>query len=158
MMVTRARFDTTAATPKLFFKAMRWLEADEYATTSEKGASPEAMQAIALTVSQQDGVAPAAALPAPKPIAPKAAPVADDEPPAPPPKKAKPAPVADDEEAPPPPPKKAKPAAAKPAPKEYTNGGEDDVPMPEPEVKKVAAPKAPMASGLASVLSEWDDE
>ena len=166
MMVTRARFDTAAATPKLYFKAMRWLEADEYATTSEKGASSEAIQAIALTVSQQDGVEPAAALPAPKAAkpAPKAAPAPepeeDDEPAAPPPKKAKaaPAPIADDEEPPAPAPKKAK-AAAKPAPKEYDNGGGDEgEEEPAPAVKKAAPVKAAPSAGLAAVLGEWDDE
>ena len=162
MMVTRMRFDTTAATPKLFFKAMRWLEADEYATTSEKGASVEALQAITMTVSQQDGVAPvaaAAALPLPgkKPAA--STPPADDEDEAPAPapkKKAAPAPLPDDEEAPAPAPKRK--AAAKPAPKEYDNGGGEEEPA-EPEVKKSApAAKAAPAAGLAAVLGEWDDE
>lgn len=166
MMVTRARFDTTAAVPKMFFKAMRWLEADEYATTSEKGASAEATQAIAMTVSQQDGVAPAAALPAPKAAKPKAAPAPepeeeDDEPAAPPPKKAKaaPAPIADDEEPPAPAPKKSR-AAAKPAPKEYDNGGSDEgeEEPPAPVVKKSAPAKAAPSAGLAAVLGEWDDE
>ena len=162
MMVTRMRFDTTAATPKLFFKAMRWLEADEYATTSEKGASVEALQAITMTVSQQDGVAPvaaAAALPAPKAAKAAPAPAMDDEDEAPAPapkKKAAPAPLPDDEEAPAPAPKRK--AAAKPAPKEYDNGGGEDEPA-EPEVKKSApAAKAAPAAGLAAVLGEWDDE
>lgn len=162
MMVTRMRFDTTAATPKLFFKAMRWLEADEYATTSEKGASVEALQAITMTVSQQDGVAPvaaAAALPAPKAAKAAPAPAMDDEDEAPAPapkKKAAPAPLPDDEEAPAPAPKRK--AVAKPAPKEYDNGGGEDEPA-EPEVKKSApAAKAAPAAGLAAVLGEWDDE
>lgn len=172
MMVTRVRFDTSVATPKVFFKAMRWLEADEYEITSEKGASPEALKAITLTVSQQDSVpdvAPAAALPAPvaapkKKAAPvaddeepapapkkKAAPVADDEAPAPAPKK-KAAPVADDEEAPAPAPKK------KAAPKEYGNGGGDGEEDAEPVLKKSAPAKVAPAAGLAAVLGEWDDE
>ena len=163
MMVTRVRFDTSVATPKVFFKAMRWLEADEYTTTSEKGASIEALQAITMTVSQQDGVAPvaaAAALPLPgkKPAA-IAAPAPDEEEEAPAPapkKKAAPAPLPDDEEAPAPAPKKK--AAAKPAPKEYDNGGGEEEPA-EPEVKKSApAAKAAPAAGLAAVLGEWDDE
>ena len=174
MMVTRMRFDTAAATPKLFFKAMRWLEADEYTTTSEKGSSMEAIQAITMTVSQQDKV-PAASAPAPLP-APKAkakpvpAPADDEEPPAPAPKaKAKPAP-ADDDEAPAPTPKaKAKPAPlpddeeppapapkAKAAPKEYAQGGEDEgEPVKRPSA---AAAKPSPAAGLAAVLGEWDDE
>lgn len=162
MMVTRARFDTNAATPKLFFKAMRWLEADEFALTSEKATSAEAIQAITMTVSQQDGVAPAAAaaLPAPKPAAkptPAPAPAADEEPPAPAPKaraKKAPPPPADDDAEPPAPPPKARTAA----PKEYAQGGEEEEP-PAPVVKKSAPAATPTANpGLAAVLGEWDDE
>ena len=40
-LVTRLRFDTKAAVPKLFFQPVRWLEDDEYATAVEKGQSPE---------------------------------------------------------------------------------------------------------------------
>lgn len=163
MMVTRLRFDTTAATPKLFFKAMRWLTEDEFAITSEKGSSIEAIQAITMTVSQQDGVAPAAAapLPAPKPKAkpaPEPEPEEEEEPPAPAPKaKAKPAPLPDDEEAPAPAPKPRAKAATKPAPKEYAQGGEEE--EAAPVVKKAAAAPAPVANAsLAAVLDGWDDE
>ena len=143
--VTRLRFDTTAAVPKLFFKAMRWLDDEEYATTTEQGLSAEAQKAITMTVSQQDGVAPVAAaapiaLPGKEPKVAKAAepapePDADDEPPAPAPKAKK----------------------AKPAPKEYSDDGEA---LPEPEVKKTAkaAAAAPAGGGLNDVLSAWDDE
>ena len=101
-----------------------------------------------MTVSQTDGVAPAASTPAPLGI------------PGTPPKAAKPAPVAEPEvedEPPPPPPKAAKAAKpAKPAPKEYDNGGEE---TPEPEVKKAAKPApVPASGGLNDVLSAWDDE
>lgn len=166
MMVTRVKFDTSVSTPKVFFKAMRWLTDDEFPTTSEKGASIEAIQAITMTVSQQDGVPAAsapAALPGPKPKAVAApAPAADDdEAPAPAPKKkTAPAPAAEDDEAPAPAPKKrAAPAAAKPAPKEYAQGGEEEDEAAEPVVKKAAPAAKPTANpGLAAVLGEWDDE
>ena len=145
--VTRLRFDTQSATPKLFFKAMRWLSDDEYVTTTEQGTSADAIKAITMTVSQQDGVAPATAPAAPLGIPgtpPKAAKVAP-----------APEPAADDEEPPVAPPKPKAKAAAKPAPKEYDVGGDE----PEPEVKKAAPAKAaPAGNGLASVLSAWDDE
>jgi hypothetical protein len=163
MLITRMKFDTKAATPKLFFKPMRWLTDDEYAITQEKGSSPEAIQAITMTVSQTDGV-PAAAAPAPfagqapkAKAAPAPAPEEEDEAPAPVPKakaKAAPAPLPpeDDEAEAPAPAPKAK-AKAKPAP---LPPEEDD----EPVVK--AAPAKPQASvpaaGLAKTLSDWDDE
>jgi hypothetical protein len=139
--VTRLKFDTNAPVPKLFFKAMRWLDDEEYAITSAAGTSADAIKAITMTVSQQDGVAPTVAAAAPialpgKP--PKAAPLPpeeDDEPPAPAPKKAA---------------AKAKPALPP----------EDDEPV-EPEVKKASAkPAAPAPAGgkLTDVLSAWDDE
>ena len=62
-LVTQLRFDTKAPVPKLFFKPVRWLSEAEYAVCAEKGASPEAVSAITMTVSQQDGVAVAAAAP-----------------------------------------------------------------------------------------------
>jgi hypothetical protein len=148
--VTRLRFDTTAAVPKLFFKAMRWLDDEEYAITTEQGNTPEAIKAVTLTVSQTDGVAPAASTPAPLGI------------PGTPPKAAKPAPapapVPEVDDEPPPPPKATKAAKpAKPAPKEYDNGGAEE-PV-EPEVKKAAKPApVPASGGLNDVLSAWDDE
>lgn len=143
MMVTRMRFDTTAAVPKLFFKAMRWLEDDEYATTVEQGRSADAQKAITMTVSQQDSVPVAQTMAGPKP---KAA--------------AKPAPVVEPEEddEPPAPAPKAKAAVkAKPAPKEYSDDGEA---LPEPEVKKPAkaAAKPAVSADVAAVLGDWDDE
>lgn len=65
MVVTRLKFDTRAAVPKLFFKALRWLTDDEYATATEKGQSREAISAVTMTVAQTD-----------KAPAPQAAPVA----------------------------------------------------------------------------------
>lgn len=54
-VVTELRFDTKAATPKLTFKATRPLDEDEFNLAQEQGASPDAQQAIKLTVFKQDG-------------------------------------------------------------------------------------------------------
>lgn len=51
-LVTRLRFDTKAAVPKLFFQPVRWLEDDEYAVVLEKGKSAEAKNAITMSVSK----------------------------------------------------------------------------------------------------------
>lgn len=45
-VVTEMRFDTASATPKLTFKAVRYLEADEFANVQAKGKTPEAKIAI----------------------------------------------------------------------------------------------------------------
>jgi len=55
-VVTEARFDTNAATPKLTFKAVRPLTEEEFETCQKAGQSAAAKQAITFTVSQQDGV------------------------------------------------------------------------------------------------------
>jgi hypothetical protein len=85
-VVTEMRFDTGSATPKVTFKPVRFLEADEHAVVIEQGKTPTAQKAITMTVAQADGVttAPAIAAPAPevkeeKPVAKKeAAPVPDE--------------------------------------------------------------------------------
>jgi hypothetical protein len=51
-LVTRLRFDTKAAVPKLFFQPVRWLEDDEYAVSIKKGASTEAKMAVTMSVSK----------------------------------------------------------------------------------------------------------
>jgi hypothetical protein len=145
MLITRLKFDTKAPVPKLFFKPMRWLTDDEFASTQEKGQSEEAIKAITMTVSQTDGVGAVAAPAAFEGTPPKAK---------------KPAPVVEaeeEEEAPAPAPKaKVKKAAPAPVVEE-----EDEAPAPEPTVR-AAAPKAkaavPAASGLAATLADWDDE
>lgn len=132
-VVTRMKFDTTAESPKLFFKAMRWLTDDEYAIAAEKGKSEEATRAVSLNVSTMDGVKPLD-LAGSKP---KAAPA--------------PAPVVEEEEAPAPAPKKAaaKPKAEEPA----------EEPA-EPAVRKAEAKPSsvPAKKSLADVVSDWDDE
>jgi hypothetical protein len=54
-VVTEMRFDTSSATPKLTFKAVRPLEVDELATAQEKGASNESKTAIANNPAMLDG-------------------------------------------------------------------------------------------------------
>jgi hypothetical protein len=54
-VVTEMRFDTSSATPKLTFKAVRPLEVDELATAQEKGASNESKTAIANNPATLDG-------------------------------------------------------------------------------------------------------
>lgn len=49
-VVTRIKFDTASESPKLFFKAMRWLTEDEYETAKGKGESMDATRAITMTV------------------------------------------------------------------------------------------------------------
>lgn len=64
-VVTEMRFDTSSSTPKLTFKAVRYLEADEFANAQQAGKSPEAKQAIGSTPAELDG----GKLPAPAPKA-----------------------------------------------------------------------------------------
>jgi len=53
-VVTRLRFDTKAPVPKLFFEAKRWLTDDEFAVSTEKGQTREALNAVTMTVAQTD--------------------------------------------------------------------------------------------------------
>lgn len=155
-LVTRLKFDTSVATPKLFFKAMRWLENDEYALCQERGNSVDAKQAITLTVAAMDGVAAprAETIPGRQPKAtPAPAAVEDAEPPAPPPRKAKAAALPPEEdEAPAPAPKRARTVKPTPAVQD-----EDDEPVARPTPVKAAAAVAPQG-GVSKILAEWDDE
>jgi hypothetical protein len=80
MVVTRLRFDTKAAVPKLFFKPARWLDDTEYAVALEKGQSEDAKRAVSMTVAQADGVKTPAplAMEGKRPTAAKAAPVVEE--------------------------------------------------------------------------------
>ena len=161
MLVTRLRFDTKSESPKLFFKAMRWLEQDEFEICRAAGQSPDAIKAITMNPAQMDGVAstaapvavpgnrPTAAAPAPAPVAapapaPAPAPAVDVEPPAPPPKPRKPRAATNGAAAP-----AAAPVAA-PAPAAEP---------PEPTLipSAPAAPPAVATGNLANILDEWDD-
>lgn len=55
-VVTEMRFDTASSTPKVIFKPVRFLEANEIATAIEQGQSAAAKRAITMTVAQADGV------------------------------------------------------------------------------------------------------
>jgi hypothetical protein len=57
-LVTRLRFDTKAAVPKLFFQPVRWLEDDEYAVAVKKGESTEAKLAVTMSVAKPAEKAP----------------------------------------------------------------------------------------------------
>jgi hypothetical protein len=131
-VVTRMKFDTKSESPKLFFKAMRWLSEDEYETVEHKSTTPEADKAITMTVAKVDNVPPAQ-LEGKPPVKALAQPkVEEDEEPAPPPPKAK--------------------KAAKPAPTVEE--------VDEPEVRETIAkkPVVDAKSPLAKMVSEWDDE
>jgi len=138
-VVTRMKFDTASESPKLFFKAMRWLTDDEFAEATKQGATSEAKKAITMDAAGMDMGKPTDAL---KGAAPKA--------------KAAPAPEAEEEdEAPAPAPKPKAKAKGAPPPEQEA---EDDE---EPVVKKAAAAKptaVPGKKALADVVADWDDE
>jgi hypothetical protein len=72
-VVTEMKFDTSSATPKIGFKALRYLSAEEYAEAKLKGETPEAIEACKTTVFAADygsNDAAAAPAPAPKPTTP----------------------------------------------------------------------------------------
>jgi hypothetical protein len=73
-VVTEMRFDTASATPKLTFKALRYLEEDEFINSQEKGKTQEAKTAIGSTAADLD----TPKLTAPKPVAKKETPVAEE--------------------------------------------------------------------------------
>ena len=52
------RFDTSSATPKLTFRAVRPLSVEELAESKSQGDSPDALAAVTQTVQQVDGDAP----------------------------------------------------------------------------------------------------
>jgi hypothetical protein len=54
-VVTEMRFDTNSSTPKVVFKPVRFLEANEIGTAIEQGKSKAAISAITMTVAQTDG-------------------------------------------------------------------------------------------------------
>ena len=73
-VVTEMRFDTSSATPKLTFRAVRPLSVEELAESKAQGDSADALAAVTQTVQQVDGDAPKPSpfiepTPAPKPAA-----------------------------------------------------------------------------------------
>ena len=68
-IITEMRFDTSKPTPCLIFKPVRPLEDDELRIAIDMREHPDTQRAVALTVSQMDGVVPAPA-PAPTSVKP----------------------------------------------------------------------------------------
>ncbi len=137
-VVTRMKFDTASESPKLFFKAMRWLTDEEFAQATTQGETADAKKAITMDAAGMDMGKPADALKGKAPVA-----------------KAAPAPEAEEEDEAPAPAPKAK-AKAKPAP--VVEEAEEEE---EPVVKKAVAAKptsVPTKKSLADVVSDWDDE
>jgi hypothetical protein len=64
-VVTEAKFDINSSTPRLTFKAIRWLNEEELDNAIKQSKSPASVQAITMTVAQVDKVEEASA-PAPK--------------------------------------------------------------------------------------------
>jgi len=64
-VVTEMRFDTNSATPKVNFKAVKFLEADQHQIAIKQGQTDVAKRAITMTVAEVDGVK-TKALPTPK--------------------------------------------------------------------------------------------
>lgn len=62
-VVTEMRFDTSAQSPKLTFKPVRFLETNEFMEAMEQGKTPDALKAITMTVSQADGIGDIAGTP-----------------------------------------------------------------------------------------------
>ena len=129
-VVTRMRFDTKSESPKLFFKAQRWLTDEEYEVVEEQAASNAALKAVTMTVSKMDNVPTLLKLEGRPPS--KTKPVAN---------------VEEDEVAPPPKAKKAKLAPV---------ADEPDEPVVRKEAPK--KPEAPTKGSLADMVSDWDDE
>jgi len=144
MVITRMKFDTKAESPKLFFKAMRWLTEDEFETATKQGEHPDAAQAVVQTAGAMDKAKPADSLAGTPPKAKaKVAPAPEPEP------------EEEEGEAPPPPPKAAaKPKAAPaPAPEE-----EEEEAAPVVREKAAKTNAVPAKKDLASVVANWDDE
>jgi hypothetical protein len=68
-VVTRIKFDTDAAVPKLFFKAIRWLTDAEYEKVQEQGKSEDAVRAITMSAFAIPAAAPVALPGAPPKLA-----------------------------------------------------------------------------------------
>jgi hypothetical protein len=136
MVVTRMKFDTKAESPKLFFKAMRWLTDTEFAAATEAAASTEATQAVVM-MAQAKGSSPALAL--------------QGEPP-------KAAATEEAEEA-----IAAVQAESKSVQKrKAAQQAEEDEPAVEPAKRKAASKASDSVpekkSNLASIVGDWDDE
>lgn len=147
-VVTRMKFDTASESPKLHFKAMRWLTDDEYPNVKEQGESDDAIKAVTMSVAKMDNVT--------KPVDPG---IGGTRPTASKPK-AEQAPVEENDEAeapPPPPPKPRTRAATKPKAEPVEQAEETAEPVVRKEEKKPNAVPA-AKSNLAAMVDDWDDE
>jgi hypothetical protein len=148
-VVTRMKFDTTSESPKLHFKAMRWLTDDEYPNIKEQGQSDDAIKAVTMTVAKMDNVTKPVdpSIGGTRPSASKA--------------KAEEAPAAavedeDEDEAPPPPPKAKAKAKPKATPVEAAAEEAAEPVVRKEEKKPNAVPAA--KSNLAAMVDDWDVE
>lgn len=64
MLVTRMKFDTKAAVPKLLFRPAAWLDEDQYEVVKKQGATDDAKRAIKMSFAAPSAE-PKVALPAP---------------------------------------------------------------------------------------------
>ena len=129
-VITRMKFDTKSESPKLFFKAMRWLTDDEFPTIQQQGKTDAAVKAVTMSFSKSESVAAPALLKLEG-------------------KRLAPAVVEEEEEAPAP---KAK-TKAKPAP---LPAEDDEEPVVRKEEKKPnAVPKA--KADLSAMVDDWDE-
>ena len=139
-VVTRMKFDTASESPKLFFKAMRWLTDEEFAQATTQGETADAKKAVTMDAAGMDMGKPADALKGKAPAKAKVQPVEE---------------LFEEEEAAAEVPAPKAKAKAKPAP--VVEDEEDE----EPVVKKTVAAKptsVPTKKSLADVVSDWDDE
>ena len=139
-VVTRMKFDTASESPKLFFKAMRWLTDEEFAQATTQGETADAKKAVTMDAAGMDMGKPADALKGKAPAKAKVQPVEE---------------MFEEEEAAAEAPAPKAKAKAKPAP--VVEDEEDE----EPVVKKAVAAKptsVPAKKSLADVVSDWDDE
>lgn len=128
-LITRARFDTDSATPKLGFTAMGWLSQEQYDAAITQGQSDAAQRAILMTVFEADGVDAGAGVQLPSGTPPvKSEPVAE----------------------------KPK-AAAKPASPPAAAPAADTAQVDEPLVRKADVAPATSAT-IAKLMEEWTDD
>ena len=140
-VVTRMKFDTASESPKLFFKAMRWLTDEEFAQATTQGETADAKKAVTMDAAGMDMGKPADALKGKAPAKAKVQPVEE---------------LFEEEEAAAEVPAPKAKAKAKPAP--VVEEAEEEE---EPVVKKTVAAKptsVPTKKSLADVVSDWDDE
>lgn len=131
-VVTRMKFDTTAESPKVFFKTMRWLTDEEHAVALEKGKTTEAKEAVKLNItpSTNSGGTVASRNEEFEQVKKPSLPAPDEEPPAPAPK------------------------ATKRAAKKVPETAPENV---EPTVRKqTETPTLPARPALSSIVDAWD--